>query len=263
MNLGNPVVIVLSTLLLSTTIATAQPQPTTSPQPAPTVTVSVQEQDEFKELKEEKRIRELVEESIYQSQQLSDRVQSEVDRAFGVSTTLLNILLVVLTALPIVVAVGVWFLRPKVISQLHDEVKEQFKEELKSELEDQKKILNREIRELKNELSSQLIQLSIEIAEAQRQRNSFKNDLEALKKQFESELFIFREETKEKKDKIFREVENILQSSPQKPVKPDQQQQIQKLKNELEELKSQNPSLFSAAENTIIQLISKLPILIN
>ncbi len=259
MNIGNPVGIALSTLLLSTTIATAQPQLTTSPQPAPTVTVSVQEQEEFKELKQEKRIRELVEESIYQSQQLRDRVQSEVDRAFGVSTTLLNILLVVLTALPILVAVGVWFLRPKVISQLQTEVKEQFKEELKSELEDQKKILNREIGELKNELSSQLIQLSKEIAEAQRQRNSFKNDLETLKKQFESELSSFQVEAQVKKDEIFRQLENILQSSPQKPVKLEQQQQIQKLKNELEELKLNNPSLFSVAENTMIQLISKLP----
>lgn len=262
MNLGNPVVIALSTLLLSTTIATAQPQLTTSPQPAPTVTVSVQEQNEYKELKQEKRIRELVEESIYQSQQLSDRVQSEVDRAFGVSTTLLNILLVVLTALPILVAVGVWFLRPKVISQLQTEVKAEFDKELKSELEKQKKILNREIGELKNELSLQLIQLSKEIAEAQRQRNSFKNDLEALNKQFESEVSLFRAEAQERKDKIFREVKDILPSSPKELVEPKKQQEIQKLKNELEELNLKNPSLFSVAENAMIQLIGKLPNLI-
>ena len=43
MNIGNLVGIALSTVLLSTTIATAQPQLTTSPQLAPTVTVSVQE----------------------------------------------------------------------------------------------------------------------------------------------------------------------------------------------------------------------------
>jgi hypothetical protein len=40
----------------------------------------------------------------------------------------------------------------------------------------------------------------------------------------------------------------IIPLSSEELVKPEKQQQIQMLKNQLEDLKSKNPSLFSAAE---------------
>lgn len=206
-------------------------------------------------MKQEKRIRELVEESIYQSQQLSDRVQSEVDRAFGASTTLLNILLVVLTALPILVALGVWFLRPNVISQLLNEVKPQFY----SDLENQKKILNQEIRELKCELLAQLSQLSKEIAEARQQRESFKKEIEILKNEFASDLSKIHIDAIQEKAKIVKKMGKLIPLSPEELVKPEKQQEIQVIKNQFEDLKSKNPALFSTAEEVMIQLICNLP----
>jgi hypothetical protein len=51
----------------------------------------------------------------------------------------------------------------------------------------------------------------------------------------------------------------IIPLSSEELVKPEKQQQIQMLKNQLEDLKSKNPSLFSAAENAMIQIICKSP----
>ncbi|MEH2249282.1 hypothetical protein [Nostoc sp.] len=112
MKIKNQIGLALSLILLSTSVATAQPKPTDSPNP----TISTQQQEELEKLQQEKEIR--------------DRVQSEVDRAFGNSTTLLNILLIVLTFLPILAASGVWLLRRSVVSELVAETKQQLEKEV-------------------------------------------------------------------------------------------------------------------------------------
>lgn len=122
MTIKTKIGITFSTMLLASVATTVQPQPTASPQPTPNSTLLVQEQEELRRLQEEKRIRELVEESIDNSSQMRDRIQAEVDRAFNNSTTLLNALLVILTLIPILGAIAVWFLQRTIISELATDI---------------------------------------------------------------------------------------------------------------------------------------------
>ncbi|MBE9129706.1 MULTISPECIES: hypothetical protein [unclassified Coleofasciculus] len=110
--------IVFSVVLLSVNLAIAQPtsSPPTANQPTPTL--SDQQQEE---------VQQLIENEIDRSRTISDRVQSEVDRTFGWTIDLINLLITVLIAIPIVTGLAAFFLRQSIIDQLVRQTKKQLK----------------------------------------------------------------------------------------------------------------------------------------
>lgn len=101
-------------MLLFTVDATAQPKPQIFPLTVATPQIraqnmSAQERRELEILQKERAIR--------------DSVQAEVDRAFTHTTTLINILLVVIILFPVSMVLGLWLLRRSIINQLVTEIK--------------------------------------------------------------------------------------------------------------------------------------------
>lgn len=220
MRIKNLVGLTVALLILSATIAIAQPKPSNSPQLVPNPVVSTQQQKELEKLQQEKEIR--------------DRVQEEVDRAFSRTTTILNILLVVLTLLPILAAAGVWLLRRSVISELVAETKQQLTTEVETQL--------------KKEVA----------AELQKQTAAFKQELETLKLDFIEQLSELKNlflDAQNQKEKILQELSELTPSPAliQDYIHPEIQQKIQDLTTQLENLKAGNPQLFFSTNDYLKQ----------
>ncbi|NJO41531.1 MAG: hypothetical protein HC865_13060 [Cyanobacteria bacterium RU_5_0] len=123
--------------------------------------------DKWDRLKEDAQLQELFERDLEKSIVIRAQIQNEVDRAFSHTTTLLNALIGVLTFLPVLAAVGIWFIRRSVINQITSEIKKQLKEEVEKQLEadvtaelkQQTAIFKQEIEQLKAEFADQLAQL--------------------------------------------------------------------------------------------------------
>ncbi|MBD2525353.1 tetratricopeptide repeat protein [Nostoc sp. FACHB-133] len=216
MKIKNRVGLAFSLVLLSASITTAQAKSTDLPNP----TISTQQQDQLEKLQQEKEIR--------------DRVQSEVDRAFGHSTTLLNILLIVLTFLPILAAAGVWLLRRSVVSELVTETKQQLETEVKTQLE-------KEV-----------------AAEVKKQTEDFKQELEILKSDFLGQLSQLNNlflDAQNQKELILQQLSGLTPSPSltQDYVHPEIQQKIQELTTQLEILKAGNTHLFFTANDYLKQ----------
>lgn len=221
MNINNRVGLTLALILLSAGTVTAQPKPTTQPQrPTPSPTISTQQREELEKLQQEKEIR--------------DRVQNEVDRAFSYTTAMLNILLVVLTLLPILAAAGVWLLRRSVISEIVAETKQQLKTEVETQLE-------KEV-----------------AAELQKQAQAFKEELEIVKSDFIAQLSQLNKlflDAQNQKEQILQQLAIITPSPSFMPdfVNPDIQHKVQELTTQLEILKNANPQIFFTANDYLKQ----------
>ena len=87
--------------------------------------LTVQERQELADLRTEKRFKRFIDDRISHSPEIQDRIEIEVDRAFARTTTLLNIVLAILTLIPLLAALGVWLLRRSVVSELVTEVRAQ------------------------------------------------------------------------------------------------------------------------------------------
>jgi hypothetical protein len=157
MNIKNRIGLAVAMLSLTTTSATATPQLSQTPA-TPTSTLTDKEKLE-----------------------IDNQVQEEVDRAFNHTTALMNILLVVLTMLPILAAAGVWLLRRSVISEvvaetkkrLEEEVEKQLEKEVAAELKNQTAAFKQELEVLKADFLTQLSQLNNLYLDAQSQRANF------------------------------------------------------------------------------------------
>lgn len=214
MNIKNRLGLAISLVLLSTSSVTAAPQLSQAPAlpPAtPTPTLS----DKVK-------------------LEISNQVQEEVDRAFGHTTTLLNILLVVLTMLPIIAAAGVWLLRRSVISEVVAETKKRLEEEVEKQLE-------KEV-----------------AAELKKQTAAFKEELEILKCDFLGQLSQLNNlflDAQTQKEQILQQLAGLTPSPSltQDYVHPDIQQKIQDLTIQLENLKAANPQLFFTTNDYLKQ----------
>jgi tetratricopeptide (TPR) repeat protein len=77
-------------------------------------------------------VKKLIQEEIEKGGAIRDRVQTDVNRTFGLTTGLLQFQIAVLAVLPIVVAVLGWSLRTAIQKQLVEESKKQVKEQLDS-----------------------------------------------------------------------------------------------------------------------------------
>ncbi|MBD1935277.1 MULTISPECIES: TPR end-of-group domain-containing protein [Cyanophyceae] len=168
MKINKQVALALSFLFLSAAAAVAQPQPAAT-------TLSVQEQQEVERLRLELEIR--------------DRVQSEVDRAFSRTTTLLNTLLFILTLFPIVAAVGVFFLRRSVINQIVSGTQnqlEQIREKFATQLEEQVTANLKNLTDNTQVESDSLLKLNNLISEAQAVLGELKEQKIIVSQEFET-----------------------------------------------------------------------------
>lgn len=189
--------------------------------------------DSFREklelLRQDKQLQRLVEEDLEKSIAIREQIEVEVDRAFGHTTTLLNVLLVLLTALPILAAIGIWFIRRSVISQIAAETKQQLQAEVEKQLEAEV------------------------AAEFKKQAEAFQREIEGLKSAFVARLSKLKLDAQNEKDKIIWELSRLIPSSIRETVNPEIQQKIQELTDNLEQLKANNPELFFTASDYIEQ----------
>jgi tetratricopeptide (TPR) repeat protein len=220
-------------MLLSMEAATAQPN---SPLPAasfqPTSTLSSPQREE---------VERLIKQEIKESKDISEIVQSEVDRTFGWTISLINLLITVLIAIPIVTGLAALFLRRSIIDQLVQETRKQLQEETE--------------REVKAQLETQIAGgLKREVEDFRQELEAFRQELQDLKSDFGFQLNNLFIAAQSEKDKIFQEIAKITPSVIQSEfVAPEIQKRIHELTQRLEFLKSANPQLYLSAEDYTTQ----------
>lgn len=118
-------------------------------------------------IREDRQLQQLVEDDLEKSFVIRAQIQAEVDRAFSHTTALINVMLALLTSIPVLAAVGIWFIRRSVIGQITQETKQQLAEEVEkqfdrdiaSELKQQGAAFKQELEQLRAELVEQLAQV--------------------------------------------------------------------------------------------------------
>jgi len=235
MKIRTQIVVILAIALLSLFpihAAIAQPQLILAQEsPAPSG-LSASFLEKLQRLRDDRQLQDLVEEDLEKSIVIRGQIQQEVDRAFSHTTALLNVLIAVLTFLPVLSAVAIWFIRRSVINQIISGTKQQIKEEVEQQLE-------------------------IEITTELKQRTElFKQEIEQLKAEFTDQLSqlksLFLDAQKEK-DKIIQELSQITPSPIRESASPETQQKIQALTQQLERLKSIHTPLSFTADDYIEQ----------
>jgi tetratricopeptide (TPR) repeat protein len=235
MKLQNRVASSLATALLTFFLlsgsAIAEPQaPSTPPQYTQPPLTSIWEK--LERLRDDHQLQELVEEDLEKSIVIRAQIQEEVDRAFGHTTALLNVLLGVLTALPILAAASIWFIRRSVLNQIIAETKKQLKEEVEKQLEAEV------------------------AAELKQQAEAFQQKIEQLEAEFQAQLAQLKNlisDTQREKDQIIQELSQATPSLLREGATPETQQKIQTLTKQLELLKSSNAQLQFTANDYIEQ----------
>jgi tetratricopeptide (TPR) repeat protein len=140
-------------MALFTVDATAQPKPqlvtlTVSTGQIIAQKLSPLERRELQILRQERQ-------KFQQETQIRNLVQTEVDRAFNRTTTLITILLFVIILFPLAMALGLWLLRRSIINQLVSEIKQ----ELPTEVTKQTAAFKQEMAQLQREYITYLSQL--------------------------------------------------------------------------------------------------------
>lgn len=188
--------------------------------------------EKLQRLQEDKQLQELVEKDLERSITIRSQIQEEVDRAFNHTTTLLNVLLAVLTCLPVLAAVSIWFIRRSVLNQIIAETKRQLQEEVEKQLEAEV------------------------TAELKQQAEAFQKKLEALETEFQAQLSQLKNlfsAAQRQKDQIIQELAQITPSLVRDSAHPDVQAKIQVLTEQLERLKSGNAQLSFTANDYVEQ----------
>lgn len=189
--------------------------------------------DKLQRLQEDRQLQQLVSEDLEKSLVIREQIQAEVDRAFEHTTALINVLLVVLTMIPLLAAPGIWFVRRSVISQISVETKKQLQEEGRKHLE--------------AEIS----------AEVKKQAEAFQREIDRLTEEFGMQLAELKSlflDAEQEKDRIVKELSEITPSPMREAANsPEIHQKIQELTKELEILKQNNSQLFFTANDYIEQ----------
>ncbi|MDX2243295.1 MAG: tetratricopeptide repeat protein [Leptolyngbyaceae cyanobacterium bins.302] len=188
--------------------------------------------EKFQRLQEDKQLQELVEKDLERSIAIRSQIQEEVDRAFNHTTTLLNVLLAVLTCLPVLAAVSIWFIRRSVLNQIIAETKRQLQEEVEKQLEAEV------------------------TAELKQQAEAFQKKLEQIETEFQSQLAQLQtlfSDAQKQKDQIIQELALLTPSLMRESAHPDVQAKIQTLTEQLERLKSGNAPLTFTANDYVEQ----------
>lgn len=222
---------IAASTILAIALPLAQPATSTTSVTSTTASLSASERQELDRLRQEKQIEAIVERNLEDSAALREAVQQEVDRAFNENTTLLNLLLALLTLLPVFIAVGFLLLRRSVITEIVAETKRQLQQEVRKQLEE----------EVAEELKEQT--------------ENFKLQIESLKAEFLSQLSQLQAlfiDAQEEKQKVLQELTAITSSSIQKEfVAPDVVDKIQELTGQLDALKSSSLRLFFTADDYV------------
>jgi tetratricopeptide (TPR) repeat protein len=129
MKLKHQILIFSVVSMLIANVATAQKQLSQKELSAPQVAPSLSKPEVQRLIKEELEIEESKNEV-----KIRERVQTEVDRSFGWTMALIQILLGVLTALPIFASIFLLFLRNSIKNQIVEEAKNQVKEKLQIDI---------------------------------------------------------------------------------------------------------------------------------
>jgi tetratricopeptide (TPR) repeat protein len=177
--------------------------------------------------------RTLIEKSVQtelsESRAVGDRIEEKVNRTFGWTISLLNLLITVLIAIPILSGLAAFYLRRSVLDRMLYEIRQEMesvKEQIKAEA----------ARDLKNQLEA------------------FKKDLKRSKATFTTQLQTLSSSAQAEKERIFQELARITPSMIQEEfVAPEIQKQIQILSKQLELLKYVNPQLMLTAEEYLNQ----------
>lgn len=231
--------------------ALAEPTSATANDSSPALTLK--ERKELEELRTEKRLKQLIDARIGNSPRIQDRIEFEVDRAFERTTTLLNIVLAILTILPLLAALGIWLLRRSVVSELVGEVRTQLEREIFAQLKQQKLDAIAEIEQLKQDSLKQGAEL---VAEAQavldelKQQTAIANDeIAMLKFQAETQLETIVADAQRMKDQAMQELTSLLPLSVTEQLPPEVQPRLGNLTSLLESLKRAMPQIsFSATD---------------
>ncbi len=144
--------------------------------------------EKFEEVRRNPQLEQLVQQDIENSVVIRQVIQDEVDRTFSHTTTLLNVLLVVLTAMPAVIAVGFWFLRRSVINQVLTETQQQLRQEVEqqfaagaaAELTARADAYQADMEALRQEFATQLDQLQSLFSDAQREKDAIVQELSTI-----------------------------------------------------------------------------------
>ncbi|MEM8805724.1 MAG: tetratricopeptide repeat protein [Cyanobacteria bacterium P01_G01_bin.38] len=180
--------------------------------------------DKFEQFRNDPQLQRLVEEDLQKSLVIRQVIQDEVDRTFSHTTTLLNVLLGVLTAIPILTAAGFWFIRRSVINQVMTETRKQLQDEVHKQLD-------REVE-----------------AELKEQTETFKQEIQALRDEFAAQLQQLNSDAQQEKDLLIQELTQLL-PAPMQGTTPELQQKLQALTRQLNALKSANARLkFTASD---------------
>jgi tetratricopeptide (TPR) repeat protein len=224
--------IVFLSVLLYSGVAIAEPQTTPTTPQITTQPPLTSIWEKLERLRDDRQLQELVEEDLEKSIVIRAQIQEEVDRAFGHTTALLNVLLGVLTALPILAAASIWFIRRSVLNQIITETKKQLQEEVEKQLEAEV------------------------AAELRQQAEAFQQKLEQLEAEFQTQLSQLKNlfsDTQREKDQIIQELAQITPSPLRETAPPETHQKIQALTKQLEVLKSNNAQLQFTANDYIEQ----------
>lgn len=208
------------------------PSPQSSLQSAPFYPYPGSFWEKFERLRLDPELQHLVEEDLEKSLVIRKQIQSEVDRTFSHTTSLLNVLLGVLTAMPLLIGVGFWFIRRSVINQVLGETREQLRGEVEQQLD----------REVASELKAQAAAFQAELAVL---RQDFSQQLQQMRSLFSA--------AQVEKDHIIQELASILPTPDRETDLPDLHQKVQALTQQLASLLSANQQLALSASDYIEQ----------
>ncbi|MEO1208927.1 MAG: tetratricopeptide repeat protein [Cyanobacteria bacterium J06638_20] len=216
--------------------------------------LTAQERQELDDLRTEKRFKRFIDDRIANSPQIQDRIEIEVDRTFERTTTLLNIVLAILTLIPLLAALGVWLLRRSVVSELVTEVRSQLEKEVFAQLKQQKLDAIAEIEQLKKDSLKQgeaLVAEAQAVLDALRQQTVIANqEIELMKSQAASQLETMVADAQHIKDQTIQELTNLLPLSTAEQLPPDVQPRLGNLTALLESLKKAIPQItFTATDH--------------
>lgn len=226
-------------------------------EPSSAAGLSTRERRELEKLRLEKQITQLIDDRLSRSADVQDRIEVEVDRAFERTTTILNILLAVLTGIPILIAFFIWILRRSVISQLVNEVRTQVEQEIYGELKAQREIALQAIEDNKSNALTQVQQMVQEstgvLNELKAQIQIADDELDLLKSQATAQIESMVSDAEEVKNQAIQELTTLIPGFPQEAIAPDSQPRIGRLTNLLDSLKSAIPQLNFTASDCVKQ----------
>ncbi len=188
--------------------------------------------EKLSRIQEDRELQELVEKDLERSFTIRAQIQNEVDRAFEHTTTLLNVMLAILTCLPVLAAIAIWFMRRSVVNQILAETKRELRDEVEKQLEAEV------------------------AAELKTQAEAFQNKLEELEAEFQAQLDQMKNlfsDTQKEKDRVIQELSQVMPSLFRDSTPPEVHQKIQALTQQLERLKSANAQLSFSANDYIEQ----------